>query len=1039
MPPWGSPGPMDNVVDLTLDDMDVRSWEAIDLTSVDDRHPPNHASERPELNVEDESTTLVGSNTTDSGESSPNTQWTYDTAQTESNPTDPGDLSPRNPQDEDSDSPDDDLATIIARNRKRKNTAGDPPTSENKPRETQLTPSAFGSMFGSKSLKPAFGELWFNRKSGVDGMDVARPQPDRRPKAQQNKRVTIQHEGQSANDANSRILNVDLDDEFGPEEKTEKYKRKSKTQRIPPKKQSRVDEEPSIIPAPRRAVSETPETTHHQRKTGFSGDVKLSQAHDVVEIQRPHKRRKHSRQHDTINSLNSGAAALEDTGSLVAAANRLQAPRSGTYSVGKDRVTGKHSAGSMRGGSLVDQSDDAGLHRGNKTTHREKRQKLMAQVWKQAEKSQRTAARIGTQQAGLASRRPKKGRDDRRPAPDQDSSHREAHQGSNGGYSGTRAQPPFEGGVARPEAARLYEDVRGAQDIPDIRTQQSQQAHRDCDTRKSDMVYSKAGAAQPASRIEDSQQISSLDARKKDMEDAKRYFENHPSNSAPQRRVEMTNFVPPDLSKPNFAFRSRMANSSNRKRLGRKLPNAAQQAEKRDKDRQKRILTKRRQLGEEANRLFPNESEEHKEKWIEDRIAKMRQTFMKNDQKREAQKSQGFLTVDYLEDFGPAGSDGNDGPPAAAPKGKRGGIPLAEALEPGATINLYTVWLSNPVEKGKQPEEKDFKRLDDQFLPREDANKHAEAILRNEKYDDSHIVSMHFRVGPTDGLFWGIKELADGKQVTCYVQKERHMASLLDLSDTFVRKELKNTYCSRFDVWYIKIIPKVFLKEKKATTGQNMENSRAKSEANTPNADGEPYPPEKEQADDDRVSLFSATPTPEPDTIELEKDEAEEVEGGDESDAYSVVSDGTMAPSEPGGNLGSLSWNDVEYVHEHVGAFTTMELANEEAYKVARELWKPRGARYMSWHYYWDTVLPSIDGYRDKELDVQAAELVFDEVPELEGHVDNLPWPFVYSKVFVTETRLEGPRDIGNHYKRDNDEDCGEEGVGDGEEDEEDD
>lgn len=46
-----------------------------------------------------------------------------------------------------------------------------------------------------------------------------------------------------------------------------------------------------------------------------------------------------------------------------------------------------------------------------------------------------------------------------------------------------------------------------------------------------------------------------------------------------------------------------------------------------------------------------------------------------------------------------------------------------------------------------------------------------------------------------------------------------------------------------------------------------------------------------------------------------------------------------------------LSWNDVEYEHDHVGAFTTIEMASQEAYKMARELWKPRGVRYNSWRY----------------------------------------------------------------------------------------
>lgn len=75
------------------------------------------------------------------------------------------------------------------------------------------------------------------------------------------------------------------------------------------------------------------------------------------------------------------------------------------------------------------------------------------------------------------------------------------------------------------------------------------------------------------------------------------------------------------------------------------------------------------------------------------------------------------------------------------------------------------------------------------------------------------------------------------------------MAGLLDLSDTFVCKELKETYRPRFDVWYTTIAPKVFLNKKKATIDEQVEDSGAKLESNTPKADREPHPSEKEQAD----------------------------------------------------------------------------------------------------------------------------------------------------------------------------------------------
>ncbi|KKY39364.1 hypothetical protein UCDDA912_g00575 [Diaporthe ampelina] len=496
----------------------------------------------------------------------------------------------------------------------------------------------------------------------------------------------------------------------------------------------------------------------------------------------------------------------------------------------------------------------------------------------------------------------------------------------------------------------------------------------------------------------------------------------------------MVDSVPADLGKPSYIDRCRLVNNSTGMASGRKRKNAAQKAKERDIYRQKAIQSKRQKLEVQANQDFPYESKEEKEARIEAGVAKLQKIFERNDRRLETQKAQGLLTVDFLEDHGVAQGNPINGPSAAAPKGKRRGIPITHALEPGTTITLYVVYISDPIDKDKKLAEHNMKRLCDQFLKKEDANEHAEKVLRNEKMQKSHLVSIQFRVGPEDGLFFGTKELADGKMVMCMVQRERQLSSDLDLSDIHVRKEFKEIYCPRFDVFYTNVIPKVFRDRDKASREENKK-KKSKTKLNTPDTEagdeGEPEPEsgEKEHTDGDTSSLFSGPPTPEPEAghgkraeakAEAEKEEEEDGDD-DDSDTDSVATDVTLEPSQPGGNLGSLSWKDVEYMHEYVGSFTTMELANKEAVKVALKLWRPSGNRMDPWLYYRDAIKPSLVKVRDQELDVEAARIEF-EVPEFEGHVNERPWPFVYSTVLVEKTRLEGPRDIGNYIVMDNDE-----------------
>ncbi|KAG6365034.1 hypothetical protein INS49_006640 [Diaporthe citri] len=494
------------------------------------------------------------------------------------------------------------------------------------------------------------------------------------------------------------------------------------------------------------------------------------------------------------------------------------------------------------------------------------------------------------------------------------------------------------------------------------------------------------------------------------------------------RKTMFLDSIPPDVGKPSYPDRHRVVKGSTAGTFGPKPKTAIQTAKKRARDREKQIRERREKLEAQVNEIFPHESEDFKERHIEAGLAELRKKHARNDEKREAEKAQGLLTVKFIEDSEGAEGDPIDGQPAPGPKGKSRGMPVAKALEPGATITLFVVYKSEPFKKGKKFGDYRLNRMEDQFFRKEDANKHAEAVLRNDRYDNSHLVSIQFRVGPEDGLFFGTKELADGKLVMCMVQKERQMSSDLDLRDVFVRKELKQIYCPRYDVFHTHVIPKVFLESEEASIDEDKEKkSKTKSKTKTPTPDvgeGGPEPGENEHGDGDTDSLFSGPPVP-------------ETESEDESDAESMATSATLEPSQPGGNMGSLSWNDVDYVHEHVGSFTTLELANKKAIKVALERWQPKDARLDSWLHYRDAIKPSLDEMWAQDLDVEKAELEF-EVPEFEGHVNDRPWRFIYSMVYVRETRLEGPRDIGNYIVTGNGEDDGEESGGEDEDGEDD-
>lgn len=1058
-------------IDLTSDD-DEPASQTIDLTSVDGQPDPSDVSREPEVKVEDGSSTLAGSSPIHSGKSTPNTQDDNIT-QTESNPTDVGDLSPTNPHDQGGSSSDDDLSigAMLARAKKRKHDSADVRTSESKFADVSisLTPKALDSLAGSQSLKPGFNDFFSVRRPIVNESQSKKAEQDEKSKTAPDEGARIQEEGHSAENANSQILNIYREEVFGQEKKKKKKKDKHrsdpKSQQEPATQHSEVEGQAFSIPAPQRSVSEAPEAVRPKRKIEACGVVRPSKAGEEAESEHTHKRRKHSSREDTASGSVSFAAASDATRSQAASVDRLQGHIPKTTDVERSRPAGRDKATNIPKDPTKYRPGDRRCTRFEKVTRRESRQKKgPAQIREKAHKSKRpnsgkqqgdkaylvaapnergACALNGVELAAMAAPRPSENRSSRPVNSDWYRSPGDPREEAYGIESGTSVpRLPLDRAPLGQEMP--LQEVRGLSDVDLFEPQQTRNNEGQQESRSG---QTKLNTAQPSRRLEKVQQTMRLDNHEKILQDARTFFSNHPSKLAQQRKVILADSVPADVGTIGYLERRQMIKKAMGKRSGGKIRNATQRAEKRERDRQRQIESRRQKLEAQANQLFTNESERTKEKWIEDGLAKQRQVFMKNDQKREAEKSQGLLTVEDLDELGYAGSDPIDMFRVAAPKGKRHGIPVAEALEPGASLTLYVVYMSDPIEKGRKFRGDDMKRLGDQFLRKEDANKHAEKVLMNNRLHDSPLVSIQFGVGPEDGLLFGTRGLANGKVVICMVQRERQMSSKLDLRDIFVRKEIKEIYCPRFDVFVTDAIPKVFLEEV-ATRIDGDKKPKSKSKSKTPPPDigeDEPEPGEKEHVDGDCRGLFSATATPEAEDAHDERKEADEDEDedeGDDSDADSIDTNVTLEASQSGGNLRSLSWNDIEYMHEHVGSFTTLELANKEAVKVALERWQPRGYRLDAWIYYKTAIRPSLEEVWTHDLDAEEAKLEF-EVPESEGHNNDRPWRFTYSTVYVKETRLVGPRDIGDYVVtgnvEGNGENSGEEDNEDGEDDGEDD
>ncbi|ROW12413.1 hypothetical protein VMCG_00228 [Cytospora schulzeri] len=534
--------------------------------------------------------------------------------------------------------------------------------------------------------------------------------------------------------------------------------------------------------------------------------------------------------------------------------------------------------------------------------------------------------------------------------------------------------------------------------------------------------------------------------RNETFEDAAASFNLLQSQHEKKRTTTILDSVPADLGMPSRASRTQAVYRANN--YGPKPRNTAKANENRRNQYRERAIRDKRTKLEEKYADEPDELE--REGLINKELGEYLQKLAENERKRKRQ-APNYLTVEFLEEG--AGADNANssnnhpctgGAPAPRP---RGVIPASQAMEPNETMVLYAVYISDPFDEGEDYENH-MKRAAEAFVKKEEANAFAQKLLTGMS-PSSRQRSQDAATGvwyKTDrrGLLFGRKWLPDGRVICCMVEKEKQAFGLLDMSNKWVREEVKDVYRPRFDVFIMSVIPKVFLDKEEEKKSKRMEKkakgAAAEAEAEMETEEGKlqeeenggeekPWVWKLDDEEQDNGSLFSPNPTPEPEAAREAQDKSSS-QGSrgsssnndnnnnsedDNDDTTSVSSDATLQPSHPGGALGRLSYADVEYCSIHAGAYTDLRLANEQALEVARLYWKPRNARLDACLHYSNAVLPSIKEARDTDLDAGPADIVF-EVPELDGLVEHRPWMFVHSRVYVVEAKLEGPRDIACEF-----------------------
>lgn len=495
-----------------------------------------------------------------------------------------------------------------------------------------------------------------------------------------------------------------------------------------------------------------------------------------------------------------------------------------------------------------------------------------------------------------------------------------------------------------------------------------------------------------------------------------------------------------------------------------------------------RVSQRRRRIELDVNRHFAHESEEQRARMIEEKFNNYLIRLRKREAAPPRPKNDDYLTIEDLkamrtqrrrnegyraiERFEPTRDISSDSEDESEVIARR--VPLSQAFEATDSefVTQYIVLASEPHE-GCGEQHRDCLRRRKAFDELESANAYAEQLLkgpsrlprRSSKTSKAKRprlqINSYQETYEEDGKFSGLLKLTNGQSIFCEVRKECQAVGTLDPS-TLRKKWAKDTfvqvYRKRYDVWLIKVVPTAFLereqqdeqeKKKKeresadkedaviAETHQDQGDNRLGNEVEERVQVAEGPITTALEGDELRIALANlpspTTTQPDDTTEDTTQDDDSNYDAASEASDISISSTSTLqndSPPSPQHHIHPTRcsrpnpWLHEEYQPILCGSYTDLRLANEKAFSAAKLSWVPRTANMNAWEHYEQEVQKAIEREREvMDLDGERADIVF-PVPAWHGHDDRRPWGFVHSRVMVQETVLEGPRDIGAEFVR---------------------
>lgn len=470
----------------------------------------------------------------------------------------------------------------------------------------------------------------------------------------------------------------------------------------------------------------------------------------------------------------------------------------------------------------------------------------------------------------------------------------------------------------------------------------------------------------------------------------------------------------------------------------------------RDETKRHEELVKRnlREVSAAVRKQYADKSEVFQRETIQKKhdkylLGKSKRDQNKRGQSKREQLQKTFLNEDFLEDT-EAGKFNGEEVDLNARK-----IPASQALDKQTIVVCYVVYMTEPITRGEN-HENSWKRTK-AFGNLRAASIYAKRLLEVSCSSSSAHPTAKAKqavaqsIWHRNGLLCGFIELNDGKLIYVEVQKDQQLVGDLQpdvLRSKYVDEEVLELYRPRYDIWLITVSPKAWLdeekkdmkaKEKRDRHEERREQREKKSEAKrkgkpSPQANATNNQPEAEEDQAQglegarlRAALNAFGTT---DAEDLDDDDEISSQATDDS-VLSSASEGTVRCSSPAfGPLYSRfpdHYNDVVHVPRHLNSCTDLRQANEQALRLAKDLWRPRNTNLEAWDAY-NSKIEHLEEQRDQaDLDSELLIIPF-HVPSYYGRTDYVPFGFVASKIMVVETKLKGPRDIGVDFVMDLDE-----------------